>query len=186
MALCRPAATAGRPASVAHSLPMQPLSRRVWRLGALPLNTDVPPSLAVPEFHIRERPQVRAFLRSKTRQCGEWVGMSRDFTQFPLNYIDWCLEASRAFIRKHLPLGMSIGCLQMVAQLASSSNLGALDFGSDVAPPADWSPPTSSFEPGVRVDPSATFACVLLGIFGVDAALESMSVPFLGVGASTF
>eukprot|EP00873_Tetraselmis_striata_P034428 jgi/Tetstr1/454692/TSEL_041581.t1 len=104
---------------------MQPLSRRVWRLGALPLNTDVPPSLAVPEFHIRERPQ-------------------------------------------------------MVAQLASSSNLGALDFGSDVAPPADWSPPTSSFEPGVRVDPSATFACVLLGIFGVDAALESMSVPFLG------
>jgi len=37
------------------------------------------------------------------------------------------------------------------------------------------------FEPGVRVDPAAVFACVLLGVFGLDASLQSMNVPFIGV-----
>lgn len=69
----------------------------------------------------------------------------------------------------------------MVADLAS--NLGVLDPGpgdSDLAADWDVAKGASTFEPGVRVDPAAVFACVLLGVFGLDASLQSMNVPFIG------
>mmetsp|Transcript_25869 Transcript_25869/g.49166 ORF Transcript_25869/g.49166 Transcript_25869/m.49166 type:complete len:177 (+) Transcript_25869:151-681(+) len=70
---------------------------------------------------------------------------------------------------------------EVMGQLAAaSSNLGFLDPGSG-PPPADWDYSSTkdlqSFEPGVRVDPKGIFASAVLGIFCLDATLESMKLP---------
>eukprot|EP00242_Pyramimonas_sp_CCMP2087_P016663 CAMPEP_0198206190 /NCGR_PEP_ID=MMETSP1445-20131203/9726_1 /TAXON_ID=36898 /ORGANISM="Pyramimonas sp., Strain CCMP2087" /LENGTH=126 /DNA_ID=CAMNT_0043878795 /DNA_START=215 /DNA_END=595 /DNA_ORIENTATION=- len=78
------------------------------------------------------------------------------------------------------------GPQEVFAQLATS-NLGFIDAGADL-PPSDWSPAQSydKFEPGGRLDPGAVFACLLVGLVGVDATLQSMNVPFIGRWASEY